>query len=481
MTSPNCTAKEKVWAIDLDGTLIRSDAGFENALLVIRKNPLYIFAIIFWYLQGRKKLKRELCIRASINAALLPYNEEVIKFVAAKRQQGKTYLVTASDNEIAQRVAEHTKIFDGYFGTSTTNLSGRNKADFLDQKFGAGNWSYAGNAPVDFKVWDRSAEVFAVSQKPSFINQVLKRYPNATVIVDKPAQLTPAIFVKQIRLYQWMKNTLLFVPLILSHQLVLAKFLTVAAAFLMFGIAASSVYLFNDLLDLEADRAHSRKKNRPLAAGRFPIPLALILAVSGFVTSIAGAAAIGVNFLLILLTYILVSNLYSTVLKRVHTVDILTLAGLYTIRIIAGGFAAALLVPASPWLLAFSMFFFLSLACVKRATEIAAKAQAGERAAISGRAYTTADEDLIKQLGISCAGLSSLVLALYVSGSDVQQLYRHPQFLWLACPVVLFWMIRIWAVTLRGEMHDDPLVFAFKDRGSYLVGAILGVILLAAI
>jgi 4-hydroxybenzoate polyprenyltransferase len=206
------------------------------------------------------------------------------------------------------------------------------------------------------------------------------------------------------------------------------------------------------------------------------------MAVAGFIASITGAALIGTEFLVVLLSYIVISNLYSTVLKRVHTVDILTLAGLYTIRIIAGGVAAGLLVPASPWLLAFSMFFFLSLACVKRATEIAAKAQAGSDCkAISGRGYTTADEDLIKQLGISCAALSSLVLALYVSGSEVQELYSNPHFLWLSCPIVLFWLVRVWAVTVRGEMHDDPLVFAFKDRGSYFVAGLLGVLLLLAI
>lgn len=482
MNSQTNSPGKHVWAIDLDGTLMRSDAGFENALLVIRKNPLLIFHLVIWFLQGKMALKRELCKRAMIDASLLPYNEAVVKFVTEKRKEGKVYLVTASDHQIAEAVASHTKLFDGFFGTSTKNLSGKNKADFLDAQFGVGNWSYAGNAPVDFNVWERSKEVFAVSPSGSFIDRVRSRFPNATALVDTEAQLSSKLLIRQLRIYQWMKNTLLFVPLILSHEISIENFLLVVGAFVAFGMAASSVYLLNDLLDLEADRAHARKRSRPLASGRFPIPLALGLSGFGFIFSVVGAFFISPQFASVLLAYIICSNLYSTILKKVHTVDILTLAGLYTLRIIAGGVAAGLAVPASPWLLAFSMFFFLSLACVKRATEIAAKAQSGVAGpAISGRGYTIADHDLVKQLGVSCAGLSSLVLALYVSGPDVQNLYSCPEFLWLTCPVVLFWMIRVWAVTLRGEMHDDPLVYAFKDKASYIVAAMLGVLLVLAI
>ncbi len=477
--------KSLVWCIDLDGTLIRSDVGFENAILALKTDPLIIFLIPLWFLVGgRPRIKSELRLRGKVQTELLPYNQTVISFLEEKKVAGfKLALVTASNQEIANDVAAFIKLFSQSIGTENLNLSGSNKADRLDQLFGKGGWAYAGNSKVDFKVWDRAEEVLAVSPSESFLETVKARYPGrVSTIIDFEGQLSRRVFIRQIRLHQWTKNLLLFVPLFASHEAFTGKFLSVTVAFLIFGVAASSVYILNDLLDLESDRRHPNKKRRPIASGSFPISTASWVAILGFGISLLGSFLISLQFGLAVTTYIIASNLYSLFLKRIHTVDILTLAGLYTLRIVSGGLAAGLMIPASPWLLAFSMFFFLSLACVKRVTEIAVKGVTGaSNEIISGRGYRVVDEELIKIFGISCAGLASLVLALYISSNEQQRLYSHPLALWASCPIVLYWLIRVWAITLRREMLDDPLVFAFKDRVSYGIGVLLLIVFALAL
>ncbi len=459
----------RVLCVDLDGTLLRSDILVEAAFELIRRNVFYLLLMPFWLLHGKARLKSEIADRVEIDPRTLPYHEGFLAHLRAEKAAGRTLvLATAAHEKFAARIARHLNLFDTVVATNgNNNLSGQRKLDRLLQEYGEGNFDYAGNAHTDLPVWREAGEAIVVNPEPG-VARAAEAIANIThTFDDRPDGITQ--YVKALRLHQWLKNTLVFVPLLLAHKLGDLQLLVQAGiAFLAFGLCASSVYVLNDLFDLQADRRHPTKKLRPFAAGRIPI----IHGVIAIPLLLSGAMALTVflpwQFTMVLGAYYLATLAYSLYLKRAVLVDVLTLAGLFTSRVIAGG--AAVAVPVSFWLLAFSMFIFLSLALVKRYVELTMLAGAA-RGQPEGRGYRAVDLETLAHFGVASGYMAVLVLALYVDSAAVTLLYGQPQVIWFLCPIVLFLVSRIWLLARRDELHDDPIVFAIKDRRSQIAVA----------
>lgn len=463
--------------VDLDGTLIHTDMLHESALRVTRDSPFDTLRIVGWLMQGKAVLKSQLASRSSFDAALLPYNETLLAWLKEQRALGRhLVLCTASDRSIADAVAQHLGVFDEVLASDgSVNLAGDRKAEALVRRYGDGGFDYVGNSGADLKVWKRARKAIVVNGARG-----LARKAAALCGVEREFPPPPRGFKawrKVLRVHQWLKNLLLFVPLGAAHQIGdLDGWLTLVLAFVSFSLCASTVYIANDLLDLESDRAHPRKRLRPFAAGTVPAWQGVVLAPVLLVVSLALGAAVGKGFLSWLLFYFVLTCAYSWGLKRVILLDCITLAMLYTLRITAG--AAALALPLSAWLLGFSVFLFLSLAFVKRYAELQVQALSGKQK-VHGRGYYTTDEQLVQTLGVCAGYASAVVLALYLNSDTVQVLYAWPEAVWGVVPVLLFWVSWIWMQAHRGHMHDDPLVFAVKDRASQLAGLAFGAVLVA--
>lgn len=463
--------------VDLDGTLLKSDVLYESVLALLSKNPLYLFLLPFWLWRGKAALKHEIASRVELDAATLPYDERLVDMLRTTPTRPRV-LCTATNGKYATAIAEHLGVFDLVLASDESrNLSGRRKADLLVERFGEKAFDYAGNEECDLKVWERSRAAWVVNASGSLAERASR--------VSRLDQHLPGsrggmkTWVKALRIHQWLKNLLVFVPLLASHRFLEAgAIVPTLVAFLAFGLCASGVYVLNDLLDLPSDRAHPRKRKRPFAAGSLPLihglAAAPLLTLAGF----ALALWVGWEFALVLLGYYAMTLAYSLRLKRVVMVDVVLLAGLYTIRIIGG--AAALSTALSFWLLAFSMFLFLSLAMLKRYTELAIMLASGQEKA-SGRGYVVEDLPLIQSLGAASGYCAVLVFALYINSPESMELYRRPQILWLICPMLLYWISRVWVKAHRGLMDDDPVVFAVTDRMSQVVISLCGLMILGAI
>jgi 4-hydroxybenzoate polyprenyltransferase len=479
MNMMNMNAPTIPLCVDLDGTLICGDLLLESTLLLIKRNPLYVFLIPWWLLHGKARLKAEIAKRVTLNPAALPYNEPFFTWIAAQKVNGRPlWLCTASNHRLAESVASHLGIFDGVISSSDTeNMSGRNKAMRLVQKFGARRFDYCGNDPMDLDVWRVSQGAIIVNGSPDLEAQA-KSHTKILFSFPKRSRLVRAA-MKALRPHQWAKNMLLFIPLAAAHQVGdLDMFLNACLAFVAFGLCASSVYLLNDMLDLEADRQHLRKKHRPFAAGDLSLLFGFILVPSLFAAAVAVALELPHDFLVVLLCYYALTLAYSFGLKCVELVDTIMLAALYTIRIVAG--AAAVGVPLTFWLLLFSVFLFLSLALVKRYAELDLMLRQGKGKA-AGRGYLVEDLSILNSLGSASGYICIIILALYINSPDVEALYNHPQLLWLLCILLLYWISHVWLKAHRGAMHDDPLVFALKDRTSVVVGLLAAITVMAAV
>jgi 4-hydroxybenzoate polyprenyltransferase len=465
--------------VDLDGTLVKSDTLFEQLVRTIKINPLSILFIFFWILRGKLYFKEKLNKITAIKAELLPYNNEVIEFIKDERNNGrKVYLATASHKYIAEKVADHLRIFDGVFASDNgTNLKGKTKRDLLVNRFGEHSFDYIGNSRSDIPIWKSTNSAHIVSADNTLIKSV-KNQCNIGKVFQSSAPSISTIF-KELRIYQWVKNILIFLPFLLAHKIpTIDLTLTLIIAFLSFGFTASSVYILNDLMDLEADRVHPRKRFRPFASGELQISFGLILAPLLLLVAFSiSVLFLSSKFTIVLLAYLIITNFYSLYFKRIYILDILTLAGLYSIRLLSGALAAD--VQISPWLITFSMFIFLSLAVVKRYTELIV-ARDLNRNHLKGRDYSLDDMDLLRSLGISSGYISVLIFALYINSREISQLYNHPQFLWGCVPLLLYWVTRIWFLAHRGKMQDDPIVFTVRDRASYLVGILIVLLALGA-
>ena len=470
---------DPVLVVDLDGTLIKTDLLVETTLTFLARSPLSLPLLAFWLAGGKANLKRRIAERAEIDPASLPYNTVFLAFLRAERAAGRTiWLATAADRTLAERVAAHLGIFDRVLATEDgRNLSGDAKLDALLAQLEPGSFDYAGDARVDLPIWSRARRALLV--RPTRGVEVAARRRSTVERVFPREKAQWAACLKAMRFHQWVKNTLIFIPLLLAHRAgEWALLADSAIAFMAFGMTASSAYVLNDLLDLTADRSHPRKRHRPFAsgdlaaaAGAWMVPL--LLAAAGALALLLPRA-----FGVVLLVYLAATVAYSFTLKHHPILDVMTLAGLYTLRIIAGAVAVA--VAASFWLFAFSMFIFLSLALVKRCAELLVMQREGKDEA-RGRGYQVGDLASLSSAGIASGYLAALVLALYVNSPEVLRLYRNPEVIWLLCGLLLYWVSRIWIITHRGEMHDDPVVFALTDRQSLVIGALAAVIVIAAV
>jgi 4-hydroxybenzoate polyprenyltransferase/phosphoserine phosphatase len=472
-------ASARALCVDLDGTLIATDLLWESVLLLARRAPARLFLLPIWVLRGKAYLKRRIAQEVTLNSAALPFRGDVIAYIAKERRAGREIvLVTASDERLAQPVADHVGLFDKVFASDgQINLTGAAKLEKLREYCGSRGYDYIGNSSDDLPVWLGARNAHLVDPAPSLLRRTAKVAQVQEVFRSEGRAVWPLL--RALRLHQWVKNLLLLVPLALSHQVSNAALLFQAAcAFLVFGLCASSVYIVNDLLDLEADRLHPNKRRRPFAAGTLSIPtgigMAAVLLASGVLVSqlllpaaFTGAVAV----------YLLIASSYSLFIKRVELLDVFVLAGLYTLRVVSGGLAVDVAI--SPWLYAFSMFLFTSLAFLKRYAELELLHARNELSA-NGRGYAVTDLAFLRSVGPTCGLLAILVLSLYINSQEVLELYRSPTLLWLAVAPFAYWITHLWFVAHRGRMTDDPIIFAAKDPVSYVVGACVAVVMMIA-
>ncbi len=453
--------------VDLDGTLINSDLVLEALFALLRRNPLFVFRLPIWLMKGKANLKYQIAQHVDIDPSLLPYNGRLLAELARLKTAGRRLVVaTAANERHARQVADHLGLFDRIIASDgQNNLSGTHKREALVQAFGEAGYDYAANGRRDRPVWKTARNAIVVNASKS-VAAWAQQNCNVTQIMDGP---TPSLrtYARTIRIHQWFKNILVFVPLVLSHKILEPEAVfNSLIAFLSFCLFASSAYVLNDLLDLAWDRQHPRKRNRPFAAGDIPIWHGVAMIPVMLVLALLLSLLLPPQFLLVACGYYIITLAYSLRIKQVPLIDTLTLAGLFTLRIFAG--AAALDITVSSWLLAFSMFAMLSLAMAKRYTELLALGARASRQT-TGRGYEETDLDSLSQFGIASGYMSILVLALYIDSDTVRLLYAHPDALWLLCPIGLYIISRIWLLTRRNQMPDDPVVFAIQDRRCQLV------------
>lgn len=459
--------------VDLDGTLIATDSLHESLLQLVRAAPLALFSLPLWLLRGKAALKEEVARRTAIDVRTLPYRPEVLEFVRRARADGRrTVLATASDGRMARAIASHLGLFDAVLASDGEhNLRGDNKRSAIEADAGGRAFSYAGNDHVDLAVWREAEAAVVVSRSES-----LARRAAALTTVEahiKPRRTPLRRYLYGVRLHQWLKNVLIFLPLMpVLHALTQPLVVHALLAFLAFGLMASGIYVLNDLLDLESDRQHQRKRLRPFASGEIPARDGLVMAGLLCTSSLAlSVALLPPAFVSVLLLYMALTTAYSLHLKRRAVVDVFALAGLYTIRVAAG--TAATGQPLSFWILSFSMFIFLSLALAKRYVELTGPVREVRRMK-RDRGYHPGDANFVLCTGVAAGQMAALLLGLYLHDQQMVARYPHPEYLWVLIPVFLFWTMRIWLKAIRGALHDDPVVFAARDwvsRLAVIIGA----------
>ncbi len=462
--------------VDVDGTLIKTDLLHESVMQLAARHPLDLWRLVPWLAKGKQHLKCELAERVPLDVSNIPLRDETVSLIRDAQAEGRpVYLASASENGLVQRVADLIGGIAGVFGTGRDdNNAGHAKAARLNAEFGEHGYDYVGDQPVDFAVWQSSRQVLAVAHDEGFARKVLKRHPEARIIARPRPRLRS--YIRAMRPYQWTKNLLIPLSMVAGHHFDWHSLGVNLVAFVCFCLAASSAYLINDLLDLPGDRAHHRKSKRPFAAGDIPIDRGLVLAMLLMAGAVGLSVLLPPRFILILLLY--VGLTYSLYLKRKVLIDVVVLGGLYTIRVL-GGIAASGTVY-SPWLLMFSLFLFLALATVKRCSELIALRDAGKESA-PGRGYHATDLAVLLPLGAAAGYGAVLVVALYLSSSDVRVLYEHPNRIWLICPLLIYWISRMLLKCNRNQLHDDPIIFAIRDPVSWGTGALAVGIMLSAI
>lgn len=462
--------------VDLDGTLVATDTLWEGLAALLFKRPYMLFHVILWVLKGKAHLKQKVANFAECSAQDWPIRQEVLDYIgSAKKSDRKVYLVTGAAQSTAVELSEHLGVFDGVFHSDEDkNLTSHRKAEKLLTEFGEAGFDYVGNSREDIAVFDIARKGIVVSPDGA-ARRWQELNDGEEIKVPLPSPLT--IF-KSIRVHQWAKNLLIGVPLVLDHNLFEMQAVIFAIiAFFSFSFFASSVYIVNDLSDLKADRAHAKKRHRPLASGAMSIPVAAATWFALVSASIALASMLPIQFMMVLALYAVVTTAYTFVLKRKLLVDVFTLAGLYTIRIIAG--AVATYSELSFWLLAFSIFFFLSLALVKRFVEVS-ELDVNDDSNVAGRGYSGVDAAMLTQGGISSSFAAAMVLVLYIHSSEVTGMYTKPWMIWPLVPIILYMQLRIWILAGRGQVHEDPVIFIMRDWRSQLTMMLGGALLLVA-
>lgn len=472
---PNDPLKSIPLVVDLDGTLIQTDLLLEALLIAARKKPWSILLFFMAWMRGGKiAAKNFLAKEIQIDPGTLPYRESVIRLLE-EEQNAKKILVSASPDSWVKSVAEHIGFFQDSWGSTNENLAGNAKLLSL-QEHGISDFRYVGDAPVDLALWEKSSEAIFAKPLPQTEQKLKSKHTPVRVLKNDDARSTLSSLRKCLRLHQWSKNLLIFVPMLAAHEFENKEsWIPAIKAFFAFSFAASTVYVFNDLIDLAADRLHPTKRRRPLASGALSIPKGIGLLGALLLITFLASLNLTSAFAGVVLFYFIMNIAYSAVIKRLIILDVVVLGGFYTLRLLAGGYATD--TPISQWLLAFSTFFFFGLALVKRYTEVLKIPDSKN----TGRSYRRQDSQVLFTLGACCSVISILILSLYLNSERVADLYSHPDRLWLTLPVLLTWVGRVWITTHRGEMHLDPVVFAIRDRASWALGLTLGLVLWVAL
>ena len=480
MTNTHSTGGSvRILCVDLDGTLIATDLLWETLVSMARVRPSCLLRVPIWLLQGRAHLKRCVAGIATPSPATLPYRPEVLALVAEKKAAGyQVLLTTASDETLAWAVANHLGVFDGVVASDgRTNAKGTTKLRLLRERIGERPFEYVGDSSADLPLLREADQGYLVAPSRSLLRRAEAAGRSCRTLGER-SNLRP--LVRALRPHQWAKNALVAVPILAAHEVSnLPKLAATCIAFVAFCLCASGVYVLNDIMDVESDRRHPTKRRRPVAAGEISFPSAVFLLLATTGTGLAGASVLlSPKAAALLLLYVVLATAYSLVLKQKMMVDVLTLGGLYTLRILVGGVAADIRV--SSWLLAFSMFLFLSLALAKRYTELSAlPATSGEN--IRGRGYVPSDLDLLRSVGPTAGYIASLLVVLYINLSpDVRKHYPDASALYLIVPVILYWITRVWFLAQRRQLDEDPVVFALRDRHSLVAGAIVMALFLIA-
>ncbi len=460
--------------VDLDGTLSYSDMLWEALLLFLKTSIRQAWRLPFWLLLGKAGFKDKLAGLVTLEPATLPYDQVLLHELARQRAHGRhVVLATGADQRFARRIADHLGVFDHVLASAGgVNLTSSNKADALIQLYGAGGYDYVGNSRADLAVWRHARHAYAVTRTPFRLADGRR----TEHLGSRRAHPLKAL-LKAMRPRQWLKNMLVFVPMLAGHALGMTTLTESLLAFLAFSLCASSAYLLNDALDAHDDRLHPTKCRRPIAAGTLPLPLAMLASPLLALAALALCAVYDPVLLAVVLIYFVSTLAYSFQLKRMLMVDIVTLALLYTLRILGG--AAATLIAPSFWLLAFSFFIFLSLALLKRYSELYNLTRQGKDKT-SGRGYTTADKTPIAIMGVGSGFLSILIFMLYFNSATVLQMYRVPELLLGIVPLLVFWMGRLWVLAFRGEVNEDPVLYVSKDKASLVVVALCLLLAVAA-
>ncbi len=464
--------------VDVDGTLIRSDLLIESFLDLLSRRPFQALAALPRLASGKAALKGALAAGSELDCTTLPFNSEVVELMHSAKSAGRpVYLASASDHLLVERVASAVGLIDGIFASDgATNLSGSRKRVALVEAFGKGGFDYAGNSRADIPVWEAAQGVIVVGASRRLKSSTAERFAQAHYL-DSPG-LSAAPLVRSLRVHQWLKNLLIFAPAIAGHQFSAALLGPLLLLFLCFSLLASSAYVTNDLLDLASDRSHARKRNRPLASGRLPLPVALALApLLLLLAAVIAPAVLPARVVGLLGGYYLLTMGYSLNLKRKPIIDVVALACLYGVRLAGGALAAS--VPLSPWFIGFAIFLFLCLAIVKRCTEIVDRMSRGG-GDLAGRSYLQRDLPILEAMAAASGYVAIMIFALYINSPAVMVLYHHPEYMWAIALVLFYWISRILLLTHRGEMHDDPVVYAVADRVSLMCGALVLGIAVAA-
>lgn len=461
--------------VDVDGTLLRGDLLHEAALQFVARHPLEFWRLPVWLLRGKAQLKARLADRINPGTDSMPFREETLAAVRAAQESGRpVYLASASDRRWVEPIADRLGGVAGVLASDgQSNLAGVRKAAALVERFGTGNFDYIGDHSIDKPVWEEARRQILVGHSGRLEAAVRRRFPNAEVIARPRPRLRA--HVRALRVHQWAKNLLVFLPIVAGHSFGdFAKLSATIVAFAAFSLAASSAYIVNDLLDLPSDRDHPRKSRRPFAAGDLSAVRGLVMAAALMIAAVGLGAMLPARFFAVLALYVALTLAYSLYLKRKMLVDVIVLGGLYTLRVLGG--LAATAAAQSQWLLMFSLFLFLSLATVKRCSELVARRDAGKSAPL-GRGYVATDLNVLFPLGAAAGYGAVLVFALYLGSPEVAGLYAHPDRLWLLCPLLLYWISRVLIISNRNELHDDPVIFALTDRVSWMTGAVtIGII-----
>jgi 4-hydroxybenzoate polyprenyltransferase len=463
--------------VDLDGTLLRTDLLHESAVRLVKQKPWSLIAILLWLLRGRKFFKRRIFGEVGLDGMPLPINEEVYAWLAEEKSKGRLLiLATASDRSLAEQTVKHLGLFDIVLGSlGERDLKGPEKVEAIKECCGT-QFDYAGNSRADLAIWRVSRQAVLVNPTKA-VESEARKTGNVSRVISSPKTGLKA-GIKSLRLYQWVKNLLIFVPAFTSHEWANWHILTKCAiAFVAFSFCASATYIANDLIDLEEDRRNATKRLRPFASGECSILWGVIIATACMLAGFSLAFVAGNHLSEMLFLYIFFTACYSLEMKKVFLLDVMTLAVLYTMRVMVGHVVTG--ITFSMWLLSFAFFLFLSLAFSKRAAELINLGE-GKQQTVPGRGYLAGDLQVITMAGICSGFLSSLVFALYVNSASVTLLYKRPAILWGILPLLLYYIVRVWIVCGRGELDVDPILYTAKSKSTYCIAAIVLLLVIAA-